>query len=127
MTSNFSLSSTLANTQYSVLLTNWIGKPFAKFDLIYKATRDGFKAADFHRCCDQKGFMVSIIRSEHGHVFGAYTELHWESSSSWKNDPNAFLFSLTKQTKITQTGQHKTTNSFYCHSSHGLSFGGGHV
>ena len=75
VTSNFSLSSTLVNTQYSVLLTNWIGKPFAKFDLIYKATRDGFKAADFHRCCDQKGFMVSIIRSEHGHVFGVYTEL----------------------------------------------------
>ena len=36
--------------------------------LIYRATRDGFKAKDFHDKCDEKGPTLTIIKTTTGHV-----------------------------------------------------------
>jgi hypothetical protein len=42
--------------------------------LIYRASQDGFEANDFHSKCDQKPNTLMIIKSEHGNIFGGYTE-----------------------------------------------------
>lgn len=44
-----------------------------KFNLLYRGTRDTFKAAKFHELCDNKGATISIIKSKCGKVFGGYT------------------------------------------------------
>ncbi|CDW88613.1 UNKNOWN [Stylonychia lemnae] len=71
-----------------------------KTKLLYKATRDGYKAYDFHRLCDNQGPTISFILSELGFVFGGYTSLDWKSTQviQGKKDTHAFLFSLTHQT-----------------------------
>ncbi|CDW75028.1 tldc domain-containing protein [Stylonychia lemnae] len=75
---------------------------FGRKQLLYKATRDGFRAADFHRLCDNKGPTISYIISEHDQVFGGYTSVPWTSDSKYVKDSSAFVFSLSKNTKHKQ-------------------------
>jgi hypothetical protein len=67
-----------------------------KWTLLYRATEDGFAAADFHRKCDNKGATLIIIKSrDHPNVFGGFAAVNWDSLSViLKIDPNAFIFSL---------------------------------
>lgn len=51
-----------------------------------------------------------------------YTNQKWDTSSNYKNDSTAFVFSLdTKKMYKSSNG-----NSIYCHLSYGPTFGGGH-
>jgi hypothetical protein len=99
-----------------------------KWSLLYRGTRDGFSAANFHSKCDGHKNTLTIIKA-HGstYIFGGFTSIGWDSSGLYKSDPNAFLFSLTNRDnqpfKMTQI---YTTQSIYCQSSYGPTFGGGH-
>ena len=48
-----------------------------EYQLLYKATRDGFGAHNFHDLCDGKGATISIIKSDTNKVFGGYTPIKW--------------------------------------------------
>ncbi len=61
------------------------------WNLIYRASQDGFEAANFHEKCDNKPSTFIIIKSENGNVFGAYTEQSW-SGKGYKHDRKAFKF-----------------------------------
>jgi len=52
-----------------------------KWNLIYRASQDGFEAAKFHARCDNKPNTLIIIKSTNGNVFGGYTEQTW---NHWK-------------------------------------------
>lgn len=65
-----------------------------EFKLIYRATRDGFSSTNFHHKCDSIPNTLMLVRSENGSVFGGYTVQTWSPSGSWKNDPQAFIFSF---------------------------------
>jgi len=66
-----------------------------EFKLLYKGTRDGFSALNFHLKVDDSGPTVTLIRSS-DQVFGGYTSIPWTSSLfRWVKDEKAFLFSLT--------------------------------
>ena len=68
-----------------------------KLKLLYRATRDGFRGEEFHERCDGIKNTVTIVKSEHGNVFGGYTGEAWESYpgiGKWSVDPKAFVFSL---------------------------------
>ena len=39
------------------------------FELLYRGTKDGFGADDFHRTCDNKGKTVILIKNTNGHIF----------------------------------------------------------
>jgi hypothetical protein len=45
-----------------------------KWNLIYRASQDGFEAANFHSKCDNKPNTLVIIKSENGNIFGGYTD-----------------------------------------------------
>ena len=47
------------------------------FGLIYRASRDGWTAADFHSRCDYKGPTVTVITSGKS-IFGSYTDQQWK-------------------------------------------------
>ena len=96
-----------------------------KFSLLYRASQDGFGSNNFHSKCDGKGNTLTILKAN-GFIFGGFTTKSWDSTSFWKSDPNAFLFSLTnKDNKPCKMNidQNKHQNAIYCHSYMGPSFG----
>ena len=50
--------------------------------LLYRASRDGFAASDFHSRCDNKGPTITIIKSKGERIFGGVTSLPWDSTSN---------------------------------------------
>ena len=47
--------------------------------MIYRGSEDGFTAAVFHSKCDQKGPNLIKIKSEYDKIFGAFTDIDWNS------------------------------------------------
>lgn len=75
-------------------LTSWL--PFgAYFSLLYRASVDGATPTDFHRCCDNKGPTLVVIKSGE-YICGGYTSKSWEPASILKaiEDSDSFLFTL---------------------------------
>ena len=48
--------------------------------LLFRGSKDGFKSAAFHKNCDNKGATLTIVKSEYGKIFGAFTYIPWEIS-----------------------------------------------
>jgi hypothetical protein len=63
------------------------------FKLLYQASRDGFGASDFHSKCNGIFGTFTLIKSMDSYIFGGYTGADW-SGYTFKNDSNAFVFSL---------------------------------
>ena len=111
-------------------LSEWCGT--TNFELLYRGTRDGFGAGDFHRECDDKGKTLVLIKNTSRHVFGGFASVPWMSSSSgaWKPAPGSFLFTLTNMHGIQPTKfplkNENDKNAIYHRSDRGPSFGGGH-
>jgi len=68
-----------------------------KWELKYRASRDGFKATDFHAKCDGVPNTLTVIKSTHGNIFGGFTEKPWTSVVWVVSDPKAYIFSLVNQ------------------------------
>jgi hypothetical protein len=101
--------------------------PKDKWILIYRGTRDGFGAADFHSKCDGHSNTLTLLKA-HGssYIFGGFTSIEWDSSFLPKTDPSAFLFSLyNKDNQPCKMKQINTTKSIICHSGYGPIFGSG--
>jgi hypothetical protein len=63
--------------------------------LLYRASRDGFDATDFHRLCDGKGPTVTVLQTPSGSVFGGYASASWLSDHCrYVTAPGSFLFTL---------------------------------
>jgi hypothetical protein len=87
------------NIAFEDHMNEWLGRQKGRgvrLELLYRASRDGFKAADFHGLCDNKGATVTVIRSKEGYVFGGYADQSWDCSKGWDASPSAFLFSLVR-------------------------------
>jgi len=97
-----------------------------RWNLIYRASQDGFEASKFHTKCDNKPNTLIIVKSTDGNVFGGYTEQTWNHTGNYKADPNSFIFSLIN--KLNKPIKMKWSQSYgiYCHTSNGPTFGSGH-
>ena len=71
----------------------WSG--FKKMELLFRGTRDGMTAKDFHNKCDNQGPTISLFKNEKGHIFGGYASISWTCNEGNKSAPSSFLFSLT--------------------------------
>ena len=67
------------------------------YNLIFRASRDGFKADDFHKKCDWKSNTVTFILTKTGNIFGGFTDVSWDSESDAKEGSNGFIFSLNNR------------------------------
>ena len=78
------------------------------FNLVYRATEDGDKAADFHKKCDKIGPNITLIKTKKGYIFGGFTFKNWEhmprdidvnkpNLGSASRDSRAFGFSVSNQ------------------------------
>ncbi|CAF1248649.1 unnamed protein product [Didymodactylos carnosus] len=84
----------LADKQHQSKLNEFYGKPHQQWELIYKATRDGFLASNFHRQCDGKAKTMVVIQSKNGgYLFGGYTAAPGVQIKAFKQTKQ-HLFSL---------------------------------
>ena len=66
----------------------------AKWELLYRATRDGATVQAFHRLCDGRDATVTVARvKKNGALIGGYTRVAWTSPSrgQYKHDETAFV------------------------------------
>ncbi len=96
-----------------------------KWNLIYRASQDGFEAAKFHTNCDNKTNTLTVIKSTNGNVFGGYTEQTWNHTGGYKADPNSFIFSLINKLNEPIKIKWSKNNGIYCQTTYGPTFGGG--
>ena len=109
-------------------LIEWIGNE-SKFELLYRASRDGFSCQDFHRLCDNKGPTVVVLRNEFDKIIGGYSPCDWDGNVTYDYtymqdlSNTSFLFSLTLGIKYKiKTNNYAISNS----ANHGPKYGGGH-
>jgi hypothetical protein len=120
-------SQILTNQQSLELIKLCEFSPNGKWSLMYRATRDGFSSNDFHSKCDGHANTLTIIKAKQSEfIFGGFTTVSWDSSSTWKSDPNAFIFSLTnkdnKPIKM-KVDSNEHENAICCDSEFGPTFG----
>jgi len=102
-----------------------------KWSLLYRGSRDGFAASNFHSKCDGHPNTLTILKA-HGssYIFGGFASSDWGNLrwDPFNTDPNAFLFSLTnKDNQPRKMKQISNTNeSIICRSNYGPTFGAGH-
>jgi hypothetical protein len=84
----------------SLILSDWPSL-FAEFHgkqftLLWRGSRDGFGARDFHGRCDWRANTLTLILDTDGNVFGGFTPLKWVSGCTYKCDDSlkTFLFTL---------------------------------
>ena len=96
-----------------------------QFQLLYRASRDGFQAANFHAKCNNYTRTLTVVQTTKGYVFGGYTSVAWDSTSCFKADPNAFLFSLLNQraTPLLMPAMADDKCSIYCNFAYCPTFG----
>ena len=102
---------------------NKLNKNIKKFRLLFRASRDGFQASNFHSKCDDNSNTLTLVETTEGKRFGGFTDAKWDQSNSYKTGSNGFIFSLNDK------AIYYNKNSSYnirCDSSYGPTFGGGH-
>jgi hypothetical protein len=123
----FTGDGTLLSLEQQIKLNEWYGKADQTWMLVYKATRDGFESTSFHRCCNNQGPTITVIKSkEGGFLFGGYTSVSWRSIGAHVADNNGpFLFTLTNPHGIpaTKYSINKIQHSIYDNESYGPVFG----
>ena len=71
-----------------------------KFKLLYRATRDGDSAMNFHLKCDDKYPTICIIKLENERIIGGYTKIPWKAEDKpYISDESAFIFSINSKEK----------------------------
>ncbi|KAL7531318.1 hypothetical protein ACHAWF_003769 [Thalassiosira exigua] len=68
-----------------------------EFNLLYRSSRDGKDADDFHSKCGDQGCTLTVIETKSGCVLGGYSDRPWTSPDTlaWRADQKAFLFVLS--------------------------------
>ena len=101
------------------------------FTLVYRASEDGDRAADFHQKCDKIGPNVVLIKTKRGNIFGGFTLKNWEhmprdidvnrpNLGSASRDSKAFGFSVNNQ-KI-YNNERPTEFAIWCNRNYGPTF-----
>ena len=102
-----------------------LNKEVKELKKLYQATVDGDGAINFHSRCDNIPNTLVLIKSAGNRRFGGFTSAEWKSSSNgeYKDDKNAFLFSLDKQ----KIYSYKNNGKAICdNKDFGPIFGSGH-
>jgi hypothetical protein len=72
------------------------------FHLLWRGSRDGFAADDFHSRCDGHRNTLTLISDWKGNIFGGFTPLPWASSGHPRSDVNkeTFMFTIKNPCRV---------------------------
>ena len=103
------------------------GQKTTKWEMIFRASKDGFRAKQFHAKCDGFARTLTVIKTIDGFIFGGYTEQAWHSNNSYVADENSFLFSLVNsQLTPIKLRCVMPECALYSHEKYGPTFGRGY-
>lgn len=60
--------------------------------LVYRASKHGFSAQNFHENCDGIPKTLTIVKTVNNYIFGGYTQEAWNQSGDYIYDKDAFIF-----------------------------------
>ncbi|RGB40672.1 hypothetical protein C1646_753001 [Rhizophagus diaphanus] len=64
-----------------------------KFNLIFRASRDGNTAETFYNKCNNKGATIIVVKIKGtNQLVGGYNPLDWDGGPIFKNTRNSFIF-----------------------------------
>ena len=119
----FNDSLILTTEKYKEKMLYFVGEKIQNTELLYRGTRDGDLAKNFHERCDNKAPTIVLCRDKTGQIFGGFTKAEWDSKKSHpKYDNKAFIFSITNDKKFVSKNYE---NSIECSPNHGPVFGFG--
>ena len=70
--------SEILRPEHQGMLFDMLPYPRSKWRLLFRASRDGFAAKNFHSKCDNKGPTLTIVKSGSS-IFGGFTEAQWQA------------------------------------------------
>mmetsp|Transcript_24610 Transcript_24610/g.28161 ORF Transcript_24610/g.28161 Transcript_24610/m.28161 type:complete len:266 (-) Transcript_24610:199-996(-) len=59
---------------------------------VYKASKDGWSAIDFHNCCDGRGSGLVVVLTNSGKKIGGFNPIGWQSTDDYGTTNAAFLW-----------------------------------
>ncbi|PKY35317.1 hypothetical protein RhiirB3_455956 [Rhizophagus irregularis] len=97
-----------------------------EFKLLLRGSKDGFTPKKFHELCDDKYNTITFIKVKGiEEIVGGYNPLKWESSNTWGETNDSFIFSFInkniKDAIISNIEQ--TYFALNYHPEHGPCFG----
>jgi hypothetical protein len=108
--------------------------------LLWRGSRDGFEAGEFHKRCDRHTNTLTVILDRNGNIFGGFTPVAWESriwngqygknNNCWKEDPRSISFLFTMQNPMGFPPRRfalrpeKKNEAIACYAACGPAFGG---
>jgi hypothetical protein len=107
-----------------------------RFSLLWRGSRDGFGASEFHGRCDGHASTLTLICDTNGNIFGGFTPVEWESPPNCKDGRckaddslNSFLFMLKNPHNIPAKRfalkDEKKYGAICCDARYGPYFGDG--
>ena len=122
------INSTILTKAQGLALSNLIGIPLnSQASLLYRASRDGFGAINFHSKVNGILGTYVIIKTTNENIFGGYTKANW-GSGGYVNDTTAYIFSLVNaynQPCVLNVIPTASSTAAYTVAGQGPSFGGG--
>jgi len=105
------------------LVSGWIANKKSSFSLVYRASRDGYRASDFHRCANQYNRTVVFIKADTGARFGGFSNKSWQGNGVFMKSPGCFIFQMDMKKKLDLKS--KDHWAVTCNPNFGPIFGGG--
>ena len=89
-------------------LRKWINPNRKDFEikLLFRMSRDGNKSSEYHRLCDNKNNLLTIIETDTNKKFGGFASQSW--SVKGQNIEKTFMFSLNDMKKFDRINNEKS-------------------
>ena len=73
--------------------------------LIFRASRDGWRADDFHRLCEGRGPTLCLVQADTDCMSAGFTSIAWKADEDGTNveDASACVFALTDTLQVYKT------------------------
>lgn len=84
--------STIVDVQYDNILLRWL--KHKEWKLIFRASEHDYSAESFHKCCDNQGTTIVVVKSTCGWIFGGYTTKSWKCYPQYKRIKSSLLLTL---------------------------------
>lgn len=116
--------------KFQTVLNVWFGNDQQEWQLLYRASKDGFSAAAFHTKCDGHSPTFTVILGSNGNLCGGFSDQPWRSDiprGIYMPSTRAFLFTLTNSEGVPPS-KFDVTHPKYAtlhHPRHGPMFGAG--
>lgn len=75
-----------------IIKGTYLERNIDKMKCVYKATKDGWSALNFHEKVDGKGSGIVVARSLTGNIFGGYNANGWRSTDDYYSSTASFLW-----------------------------------